>query len=168
MRKPLFVVPRSVWTSTRPGGDPQNPSSPVLFIHYTDSPGRGLDSRPKRREAMRAFREHHVVGNGWSDIGYNFVLFQPSGKIKRARIWRGRGRYRVPAAQLGHNTGNLAISVVADGSEPISKETIKAIASLARAVNASDVRGHRDVNPTDCPGDKLYSKLSTIRKLAGI
>jgi hypothetical protein len=163
-----FIVPRAVWTGTDPGGDLQKPSSPILFVHYTASPGRGIDSRKKRIDAMRAFREHHVVGNGWSDIGYNFVLFQPTGKIKKARIWKGRGRYRVPAAQLDHNAGNLAVSVVTDGNEPISKETVKAIAKLARKINARAIEGHRDVNSTSCPGDRLYKKLPSIRKLAGL
>jgi hypothetical protein len=162
------VLPRLVWTRTLPGGDRQRPTGPVLFVHYSASAGLELDTGKKQRAALRSIRDYHTGVNGWSDIGYNFVVCQPAGKLHRARIYRGRGARRVPAAQLGHNTGNLAVCVIAAAGEPIATDTVLAVASLARRVRASAVKGHRDVNDTSCPGDGLYDALPTIRRLAGL
>jgi hypothetical protein len=106
--------------------------------------------------------------NGWLDIGYSFVLTQPAGRVRDARIWRGRGRHRVPASQQGFNTGNLSVCVIANDKEEIREKTVLAIAALAKRLNARDIQGHRDVNATSCPGERLAAHLPRIRKLAGL
>ena len=163
-----FTIPRAAWTTRPRGGALQNPSSPILFVHYSTSAGKGLTTWGKQRDAIRAIRDYHVDVNGWDDIGYSFILTQPAGKARQARIWRGRGRHRVPASQYGHNTGNVSVCVITDGKERISPLTVAAIAKLARKVNARDVQGHRDVNATACPGERLYDVLPRVRKLAGL
>jgi hypothetical protein len=161
----LVAQPRITWTTTRAGGDRQNPINPILFVHYSDSPGVKLDSWSEQRDAVRAIRDYHVSSNGWADIGYNYVVTQPWANTA-TRTWTGRGRYRIPAAQQGANYGNLAVCVIANSEERIFDDTVRAIAKLAQRVGARKVMGHRDVNDTDCPGDALYAKLPRIRKLA--
>jgi hypothetical protein len=163
-----FTIPRRAWTLSSRGGDRQNPSAPILFVHYSGSPGKALDSWSRQAAAIRAIRDYHVDVRGWLDIGYSYVLTQPAGNIREARIWRGRGRHRVPASQEGYNTGNLSVCVITDGTEVIPEQTVRAIAKLARRVGARDVQGHRDVNATSCPGEKLAAHLPRIRALAGL
>jgi hypothetical protein len=163
-----WIIPRAAWTTSPRGGERQDPTAPILFVHYSTQTGRLLTTWAKQREAIRAIRNYHVEANGWADIGYSYLVTQPAGFNRKARTWVGRGRKRVPASQYGHNTGNLSVCVLTDGKEPIRAETVEAIARLARRVGARDVQGHRDVNATACPGDRLYTQLPRIRKLAGL
>lgn len=164
------IRPRREWTlkaidrrCTR-----QETTAPDLYVHYSDSPGRPLISKPRQVAAVDAIREYHVNGNGWYDIGYSYICAQPWGFYPKARIWRGRGRNYVPASQEGHNTGTVSVCVIANGEEPIKGATINAIAQLAREVGAKQILGHKDVNSTDCPGAAIYSALPAIRKKAGL
>lgn len=165
----IEAVPRKAWTLTKPGGDIQHPIRPTLFVHYSDSSGRNISSFLEQRAVIQAIRNYHVESNGWLDIGYSYIITQPWGTRRgRVRVWTGRGRHRVPSAQLHFNQGNLAVCVIADQNDRIAHRTVLAIAELARKLNAREIRGHRDVNDTDCPGDALYAKLPEIRKLAGL
>ena len=162
-------VPRIAWTTTKAGGDRQHPLNPILFVHYSDSPGRSLDTFAEQRDAIRAIRDYHVNTRGWSDIGYSYVLTQPWGtRAGKVRVWTGRGRYRIPAAQMGANYGNLAVCVIGNAHEPVAKRTVGAIADLAKRVGARDIKGHRDVNDTDCPGDRLYALIPQMKRLASL
>lgn len=163
-----FTIPRAAWTTRPRGGTKQDPKAPILFVHYSTTPGRGLTTWQKQVQSIRAIRDYHVDVNGWDDIGYSFVVTQPAGHVNKARIWRGRGAHRVPASQYGHNTGNLSVCVLTDGKEPVNAKTVQAIAALAKRINARDIQGHRDVNATACPGDRLYDQLPRIRRLAGL
>ena len=162
------IIPRFAWTRAPRGGDRQDPVHPILYVHYSTTPGKPLDTWAKQTAALRAIRDYHVDVNGWQDVGYSFLVTQPSGKVRQARVWRGRGRGRVPASQYGHNSGNVSVCVITDGKEAISPDTIEAIGWLARRLKVRDVQGHRDVNATACPGDRLYDTLPRIRRLAGL
>ncbi|HEY3434202.1 MAG TPA: peptidoglycan recognition family protein [Solirubrobacterales bacterium] len=145
--------------------NPLGPDSTV-FIHYSASDGAGIDKRGEPRQAVLNIQAHHQDGNGWCDTGYSWIVVQPRGIFKRPIVFKGRGFGKVPAAQEGHNTGNVAICVIADSNDRISRATFRAIAYLVRRCPARNVKGHRDVNSTSCPGDRLYSKLDELRRIA--
>lgn len=170
-RRSRIARPRSEWTNV-PVSEQcarQNPKAPILFVHYSDAPGRNLKTKAQQTAAIDAIRTYHVRHNGWSDIGYSFVLAQGwRFPFQRARIWNARGRLRVPASQQGANKGNLSVCVLANGDEQMLRTSEVAIANLARRLNASAIKGHRDVNATDCPGDRIYASLARIRKHAGL
>jgi hypothetical protein len=163
----LTYYDRSVWlppgVAESPGGTKQTvkPGS-TLFVHYSAFGGMNVDTLAEMVNTMRAIRHHHVNVNGWADIGYSWVVFQPYGSIKLARVFRGRGNRRIPASQEGHNTGNLSVCVVTL-DEQIKESTVSRIKSIYKRVPCTNVRGHRDVNQTACPGNKLYGRLPEIR-----
>lgn len=137
----------------------------TLFVHYSAFGGKTVDSLEEQAAVMRSMYNYHTKNNGWVDIGYNFVVFQPQGKISNqtARVFEGRGIDRIPAAQEGANTGNIAVCVVCL-TEDIEQATIDKIKLLYKRLPCTKVKGHRDVNDTGCPGDKLYKRLPEIRK----
>jgi hypothetical protein len=145
--------------------NPIGPNSKV-FIHYSASDGAGIDKKGEPRQAALNIQAHHQDVNGWCDTGYSWIIVQPRGAIKHPIVFKGRGFGKVPAAQEGHNTGNGAICVIADSNDPINRSTFQAIAYLLRRCPARTVKGHRDVMPTGCPGDKLYSKLDELNVVA--
>lgn len=134
-----------------------------FFLHYSAFAGMNVDTKAEQIATMRAIRHQHVNVNGWDDIGYSFVVFQPYGAIRRPKVYEGRGWKRLPAAQGGHNTGTIAVCVVAL-TEDIKPRTVKILASLFEDSPCSVVRGHREVTATGCPGDKLFALRSEVQK----
>jgi len=152
------------------GGKTTHDSGSVIFIHHSAGRGMGIDSFAEQVAVMRSIEHHHVVGNGWDAIGYNFVVFQPFKRRlwHRSRVFEGRGLGHIPAAQAGHNSRNIAVCVIGHfDQEGVRKGTIDKIVSLVRRLPGSKVRGHRDVNQTSCPGDNLYHRLQEIRRRTG-
>lgn len=106
-------------------------------------------------------------GNGWQDIGYNFVLF-PSG-----RLYEARGGSRVPAAQAGANTGTVAIAYVGDGrtADMTRRARLRlraALIALRTRRGIRRLRGHRDFGGTECPGPLIYRRLPNFRRFSGM
>ncbi len=158
----LTRIPRAVW---RPAPrvrsvverDPE--SIKELFIHW---PG-GKVSSPQGRtfaqecEIMRSLQAAHIA-NGWADIGYNFVLFPRVGATPR--VYTARGARYIPAAQLNHNTGTLAIMVYTSPGEELAASTAARLRSFVRwadgyAGRTLAVRSHSEVVSTQCPGPQL-------------
>lgn len=167
----LKIYPRSRWNARTPRAmTPQGPPTEA-FIHHSDDVGASRwDTMAEQCEHMRALQNFHMDGRGWSDIAYAYVVFQPYGKLTRARVFEGRDYRKVPAAQLGHNTGTLPICVVGNFErDGVKRNTRFVIEQLLRKHGSVRVvGGHRDVVGTTCPGDHLYEQIPTIAKAAGV
>lgn len=74
------------------------PARPVsrVFLHCSASDN-------PLHDCISAIRGWHVDGNGWRDVGYHYFI-QSDGTIQQ-----GRDLELIPAAQVGHNTGSIAI-----------------------------------------------------------
>lgn len=125
---------------------------------------------------MRDLDEFHTHGRGWAGIAYNYIVFQPRGDMP-VRIFKGRGSRYIPAAQLGDNTGTIAVCVV-DGAagDPLKHGTIEAVAHLFKHLHhtahpsLTGVGGHRDARgqSTECPGRFIVPHLDEIARKAGL
>ncbi len=155
----------------------QNPDNiRESFIHHTtDTRAEVTDTLDEQKRAMRAIRDFHMDVRGYSFIGYHFVVFQPYGSRKKARVFQARPLIYVPAAQLLHNTNTAAICVYGNfqRDDGVKDDTIKAIVGLLERINnrhpsLAVLGGHRDVVATSCPGDTLYAKIPTIAKKANL
>lgn len=169
----ITVYERDDW-GARPWRDftPQSWPSEVFIHHGAESNAEQMTSLAKQVQAMRATQNFHMgPQRGWSDIAYHYVVFQPYGNVRHARVFEGRPVRHVPAAQLGHNTGTLAICVYGnfDGDDQVKANTRYAIdvlltrkPSLTGCGAVETLGGHRDVTQTTCPGNALYAQLGTI------
>lgn len=138
----------------------------TLFVHFSASDGEGIDKAGEPKQAVRNIQNFHMDSRGWCDIAYSYVLVQQRGIFKRPLIFKGRGFGAVPASQEGFNTGNASVCVIADSNDKIKPSTFWALAYLARRCPARFVKGHRDVNATDCPGDRLYELVPKLNQQA--
>lgn len=144
------------------------------FVHHgaeSDREAKRITNWTSMYAAMREVQNFHMDTRGWSDIAYHYVVFQARGKIAHANICEGRPVNHVPAAQLDHNTGTLAICVfgMIDHDDKLQDDTLHAIAQIIRAhPSVTHVGGHRDVTQTSCPGDMLYHALNDIAHQAHI
>jgi hypothetical protein len=168
----LVIYGRDRW-GARPGRPMTRQQPPrEAFIHHSDNPDARtvdhIDEQIQRLRGMQAF--HMGPERGWSDIAYHFVVFQPWGHQPYARVFEGRPVGFVPAAQLNHNTGTLAICIYGDLSrDPVKRNTRYVIEQLIRKFpTVETLGGHRDVVETTCPGDHGYEAIPTIARAAGV
>ena len=108
-------------------------------VHHTVTQNRDPDPRAR----VRGIYEFHVRGNGWSDIGYNFVVDE-AGVVYEGRWARdyapGEPHSGENAAGLGvigahaasHNTGSFGIALLGTFTSDIVTATEAALASVVR------------------------------------
>jgi N-acetyl-anhydromuramyl-L-alanine amidase AmpD len=103
---------------------------------------------------------------GYGDIGYHFVI-DPYGRVLEGRELAYKGAH----AYGDNNIGNIGICLI--GNFDKEKPTKAALESLQRVIEhlrktysiaKSRVYGHRELKPTECPGDNLMKWLQNYRK----
>ncbi len=166
----------------------------VVFVHHTvNSNNYGPGDVPAM---VRAIQAYHMDANGWSDIGYNFLVDRYGG------IWEGRAGgtdQPVIGAQTGGlNTDSTGIAVIGDFTSTAPTEaSVNSVAQVAGwklslgSMNPfgtsvltsrgnpdnlkyppgsqgvfNNISGHRDGWFTECPGNYLYNRLPDIRARA--
>lgn len=167
----LKVFPRERWHARDPRPMAPQAAPSEAFIHHSDDIGASRwDTFAEQCEHTRDIQNFHMDGRGWSDIAYAYLVYQPFGKLTRARVFEGRDWHKVPAAQLGHNTGTLPICVIGNFErDGVKRNTRFVIEQILRAhPSVKVVGGHRDVVSTSCPGEHLYAEIPRIAKAAGV
>ncbi len=173
----LTIIERKAWNPDARGGPVQRrpfDSLTELFIHW---PGAvpdtwsHLTTDMREHMAIHGIQRFHIQSNGWSDIGYNYVMVPNYGRRSRVpNIYEARGGQYLPAAQLHHNTDTLAICVLMGPNDHLSddvKARLRSFVRWARRKTGNDlhVRGHREVTGTECPGPKLTAYLPELRRV---
>lgn len=128
-----------------------------VIIHAADTPAN-MDV------GAAEIRRWHVEDNGWSDIGYHFVI-RRSGLVET-----GRDESTPGAHVRGHNTGSLGVCMV--GGNPGCNFTAGQWAALSALVtdilkryglSKGDVYGHRDFDSgKTCPTFDARAWASTL------
>jgi len=162
-------------------GSPSYGTVKAGFVHHTVNANRY--SRAQVPAIIRGIYAYHTQSNGWSDIGYNFLV------DRFGRIWQGRAgditRNVIGAHTYGYNHVSFAMSAIGNFQKGRpSRAMLGAYAKLfgwklglygiaagarhrlmeGRTFRA--INGHRDAGSTACPGRNLYAKLPVIRRLA--
>ena len=130
--------------------------------------------------SVARYRKIHVLGNGWSDVGYHFVIGNGSDGIPDGGIEIGRAlKYRGAHTKWNNGTVGICLTGKFEDRGP-SKEQLESLVRLCAGVcmyNNFDpmgvykhhgktghiISGHRDWRPTLCPGQRLYDLLPLIR-----
>ena len=156
-------------------------------VHHTA--GTNSYSAAQSAAIVRGIERYHVLGNGWNDIGYNFLV------DKYGQIFEGRAggidRNVIGAHAQGFNTGSTGVAVLGTyESRGISLAARRALVKLlawrldvahadprsklvwtsggnpkypaGTKVTLRAVSGHRDTGPTSCPGGALYGQLPSL------
>ena len=127
-----------------------------IIIHHTG--GADIDAYAEQ------IHQWHL-NNGWSGIGYHFVI------RKDGTIERGRPIWAVGSHAYGANSDSIGIHL--SGEFTYNTPTEKQIESLALLianlceeykipVDRKHILGHRETMATDCPGNILFNMLGMI------
>jgi hypothetical protein len=137
-----------------------------MTVHHTETPTNDSMSPAAR---LRQIQAYHMDVKGWCDIGYHYLM------SRDGQLWEGRRDTLLGAHAGGNNTGNIGISVMGShDATPITETQINSIAKLIKgisdqrgiAINRTKIKGHREYNPTTCPGDALLDQLDLILDVA--
>lgn len=109
---------------------------------------------------VRHLQASHMDGNGWSDIGYSFVV------CEHGYVFEGRGLNRRNSANgdVPLNEAHYAVCGLV-GSLGSTEPTPEQLQGLRDAIEycqqrgpaGPEIKGHRDGYQTDCPGGPLYA-----------
>jgi hypothetical protein len=187
------IVTRSSWGANE-GIRRDNPTIAktltTAIVHHTA--GAEPASPAQSAAIVRGIYTYHVRGNGWDDIGYNFLVDR-FGQVFEGR-YGGVERNVVGAHSQGFNTGSVGISLI--GNYERRQPTAAARSAIIRLLSwrldvahvdpASNspvvssgnpkfrsgfpvwlrtVSGHRDTGYTSCPG-LVHGQLRAIAAAA--
>ena len=155
----MFDDLRADWGAAPPANHlatvaPANRSE--FFNHYDGGAPLNLGDHAGCLARVKADQRFHMVGRGWSDIGYNGLVCQ------HGRAIEGRGIDFVGAHCPDHNTSGYGFQFMVGGDEVPTPEAYARMARLyadccARSGKALAKKGHRDGFATDCPGNTIYA-----------
>ncbi|MEV8324499.1 GH25 family lysozyme [Kitasatospora sp. NPDC056731] len=159
----LQLVSRDQW-GARPWTEP-NGSIPYagpragVKIHYLGD-AYTFGSHDTCPAYIRKIQATHMDGNGWSDIGYSFVV------CEHGVVFEGRGLNHRNSANgdVPLNGAHYAVCALL-GSAGSTEPTQEQLQGLRDAIEycqqqgpaGPEIKGHKDGYQTDCPGDVLYT-----------
>ncbi len=184
------VITRASWGADekiRKGAPSYATGIGFAVVHHTA--GSNKYTASQSAAIVRGIEAYHVKGNGWNDIGYNFLVDR-YGQVFEGRFG-GVDKNVVGAHAEGFNTGSVGVAVIgtfSDAAAPVAAQT--ALANLlawrldvahvdplgtvtwpsggnprfpqGTPVFLRAVSGHRDTGFTSCPGTALYARLRAL------
>ena len=131
-----------------------------IIIHCSATPeGRDIDAA--------TIKDWHVNGNGWSDIGYHYVI-KLNGEIESGRPLDIAG-----AHVKGHNSDSIGICYIGGADEDMKpkdtmlqcqEEAMRELIYSLRMVWDKELtlHGHNEYDSKACPSFKVSEKFSDI------
>lgn len=127
-------------------------------VHW-HGPGLGPYDHGGCPGLVRSMQDFHMDSNGWSDIGYNFLV------CRHGHMYEGRGLgtrgAHAGTSNIGGNDRWYGVQAMVGQGDTITAELfaglVDAIAYCRRNGAGNQVNGHRDHHATECPGDELYA-----------
>jgi len=138
-----------------------------LTIHHDGMDAFTSSSSDAAARRLESIRRAHV-GRGWADIGYHFAI-DPAG-----RVWEGRPIDLQGAHVKHHNEHNLGVLVMGNYERQRPTDaTIRGLESFVAAqlaamgIDPDEVRTHRELAATACPGRFLQRRVDVSRSPGG-
>ncbi|MDA0565281.1 peptidoglycan recognition protein family protein [Streptomonospora sp. S1-112] len=150
----------------------------MIVVHHTATGNTTDYSKSHAAALSRSIQNHHMDTNGWDDTGQQLTI------SRGGYIMEGRNR-SLPAIRAGdhvvgahtadHNSHTVGIEN--EGTYTSAEPTGELLGALIETCAwlclvyglnpSSAIVGHRDFNPTSCPGDGLYAMLPRLRTDVG-
>jgi len=166
---PAGVYTRQQWAK----GDPKpwlaDPMGMIrrITVHHDAIDAAATGSPAKIAARLDSIRRSHLA-RGWADIGYHYAI------DAEGRVWQGRPLTLQGAHVADQNQNNLGIVLL--GNFEHQMPSPKAVESLDRliatemrrfGISLSEIRTHREMARTECPGRNLQRAMDATRTRGG-
>ena len=150
----------------------------IVVHHAVDPPANNDFSLARAFYVSRFIQNLHMDKNGWIDSGQQFTNsrggFVTEGRHRSLEILRG-GTQHVQGANVGnHNSECIGIEneglySTVDVTPALWNSLVNLVAYIADqyGITPEFIKGHRDFNSTECPGQVLYNRLPELRIAVG-
>lgn len=175
------IISRGQWGANEGirKGTPEFADVKRVVVHHTDT----SNNDPNPAATVRAIYAYHVQGNGWNDIGYNFLIDQ-NGNVYEGRYARNyngaaptgensSNQHVIGAHVSNNNAGSVGISLLGtfESASPTSAQQSALEKMIAwegdrhdlDTSSANVVMGHRDLGQSSCPGGVAWALLPKWR-----
>jgi hypothetical protein len=154
------IVPYRQWSDVTPRGTPSaiRLPAPRLWLHHGASGTSTVAT-------ARAYARFHIVTQGWTHVGYSFL-------VAGGQVLEGRGPGRAGAHTAGDNTGSHGICLVGDYTNrtpaPADLDALRWLLLHGHAQGwwptPTFTGGHRDAPgaSTSCPGTRLWPLIPSL------
>lgn len=143
----MKIISRAGWGARKPKHITRiGPSKREYFVvHHSGAPSD---------QSVRAIQDWCMDGRGFSDIDYNHLVRGSTGEI-----YEGRGWDVVGAHTTGYNSAGYGVCVIGDDelSDAAKRSVIWLYQQATTRSGPLKARGHRDLDATGCPGDRIYA-----------
>lgn len=174
------TIPQSEWRAGLP--EPNYNRAYTNVQHVIVHHAAGSNTNTNYTQVVRDIYMYHTQSNGWSDVGYNYLIAQ-NGAIYNGRDpadgeqdnvrgahFCGKNSYTMGICLLGNYETAQPTSSTLESLEQLiafklEKEGIDPLDSSAHPTGkmVEHIAGHRDGCATACPGTNVYVKLDDVR-----
>ncbi|XP_053545164.1 peptidoglycan recognition protein 1-like [Bombina bombina] len=136
---------------------------PVGYVIIHHSAGAFCNSPSTCSSQVRNIQNYHIRSNKWCDIGYNFLIGEDG------RVYEGRGWHAVGVHARKYNPISYGICFIGTftnrnpsiAAQNAAKSLIRCGVSRGFIRRNYNLKGHRDANPTSCPGNTFYRTIKS-------
>jgi len=140
---------------------------PRYFVHH--SAGNSCFNEASCKSTVKGIQDYHMNSQGWSDIGYNFLVGEDG------NAYEGRGWDRVGAHSPNYNSVAIGTCIMGtftnanpnNAALTATQQLISCGISLGKLSSSYTLHGHRDGTCTSCPGNALYATIRTWPRYGG-
>ncbi len=173
-------IPQSNWRSGL--NPPRYSRSFTKVAHVIVHHAAGSNANTNFTQVVRDIYLYHTEVNGWSDIGYNYLIAQ-NGDLYAGRDPAGGAQDNVQGAHFcGRNATTIGICLLGNYETAIpstqmletlqqvavfkiNKEELNPLGFANHSLgNIGHIAGHRDGCSTLCPGENVYRILAELRQ----
>ena len=172
-------IPQSEWRAGLP--EPNYSRSFTDVDHVVIHHSAGSNSNNNYTQVVRDIYLYHTEVNGWSDIGYNYLIAQ-NGTIFDGRDPADGEQDNVMGAHFcGANSATMGVCLL--GNYQTAEPTSSSLLSLQQVItyklakenlvpydqnthalgSFEAIIGHRDGCSTSCPGENVYTLIDQIK-----
>jgi len=149
-----------------------------IVVHHTAGGNSSDLSLQHAFQISRDIQDFHMDGRGWIDTGQQLTNSRgghvTEGRHRSVEILDGGTRHVLGANVADNNSTVIGIEneglySTVDVTQQLWDSLVQLVAYIASqyGVPVANIKGHRDFNSTECPGEILYGRLPELRDAVG-